>query len=67
MEFDKKSEVITALDRRLLDMDVGQGRMLTELRLACPAVIARTEAQMMGIMGEKLAQMQREMYELEAQ
>lgn len=64
MTFEEQQKTITELDKRLIGKSVRQGRMLSALRQACPGVIARTEVEMMGIMGRDLQQMQREMREL---
>ncbi|MCG5531102.1 hypothetical protein LRD18_09485 [Halorhodospira halochloris] len=64
MDFEQKQETITALDRRLIEKNVRQGRMRTALRQTCPDVIARSDVEMMGIMGQDLLEMQEQLREL---
>ena len=64
MSFEQKQKVITALDRRLIEKNVRQGRMRSALQQACPAVLAHAQVELMGIMGQDLREMQKQMREL---
>ncbi|MFP4146517.1 MAG: hypothetical protein ACLFSI_02255 [Halorhodospira sp.] len=64
MTIEEQQERITALDERYLAADVRESAMRSAIQRECPRVVAEHDVRLMGVLGDSLEEMRKELQEL---